>query len=160
MAALVLLVASLLARPAVAPVAQSGEGLSGRWMLVSAKPVRPGYDQFWLGTEVTLVHAAGVFEISRMAPQPERRARFVLGKESQNVYEVDGRRVIRDSRATFSKGLLLISTDTTTDDGKRWLSNILRWSLDPDGMLTVNDTEICGSGECPSIITVLRFRRQ
>jgi len=55
---------------------------------------------------------------------------------------------------------LLISTDTTTPDGRRWLSNILRWSLDPDGTLVVGDTEICGNGECPSIITALRYKRQ
>jgi hypothetical protein len=159
MAALVLLIASMLVGP-VPPPAQAGEGLTGRWVLVSAKPVRPAYDQFWLGTEASLVFTPETFEITRVNPAPERKARFILGKESQNVYEVDGRRIVRDSRATFSKGLLLISTDTTTEDGKRWLSNIMRWSLDPDGMLTVNDTEICGSGECPSIITVLRFKRQ
>lgn len=159
MAALVLLIASMLVGP-VLPPAQAGEGLTGQWVLVSAKPVRPGYDQFWLGVEARLVFTPETFEITRVSPAPERKARFILGKESQNVYEVDGRRVVRDSRATFSKGLLLISTDTTTEDGRRWLSNIMRWSLDADGMLTVNDTEICGSGECPSIITVLRFKRQ
>ena len=39
-------------------------------------------------------------------------------------------------------------------------SNILRWSLDADGTLVVGDTEICGKGDCPSVVTTLKFKRQ
>jgi hypothetical protein len=36
----------------------------------------------------------------------------------------------------------------------------LRWSLDPDGTLVVGDTEICGKGECPSVVTTLKFKKK
>jgi hypothetical protein len=143
-----------------APHGQSQPDLTGRWVLVSASPMRVGYDQFWLGTEASVVQTAQTFEIFRVGPPPERRARFVLGTESQNVYTLEGRRIVRDSRATYSADLLLISTDTTTEDGRRWLSNIMRWALDANGTLTVTDTEICGSGECPSVVTTLTFARK
>ena len=32
--------------------------------------------------------------------------------------------------------------------------------FDPDGTLVVGDTEICGKGECPSVVTTLKFKRQ
>ncbi len=82
------------------------------------------------------------------------------GTESRNEYVVSGQRLVRDSRATSSGGVLLISTDTSDADGQRWLSNILRWSLDVDGTLVIGDTEICGRGECPSVITTLKFKRK
>jgi hypothetical protein len=60
-----------------------------------------------------------------------------------------------------SKGTaLLISTDTTNHEGRRWLSNILRWTLEPDGSLTILDTEICGTGNCPSVLTTLTFKKR
>ena len=96
----------------------------------------------------------------RVSPPPQREARFTFGAESRNEYLVDGQKIVRDSRATLSRGTLLISTDTTPPDGQRWLSNILRWSLDADGTLVVGDTEICGKGECPSVVTTLKFKRQ
>jgi hypothetical protein len=140
--------------------AQPKPTFAGRWVLESAKPVRAGYEQFWLGTEATIEQTAEALEIVRANPLPERRASLRFGEESQNVYTVAGRTIQRDSRATLGAGFLLISTDTTTEDGRRWLSNIMRWALESDGTLTVTDTEICGSGECPSIITTLRFKRQ
>jgi hypothetical protein len=36
-------------------------------------------------------------------------------------------------------------TSTTNPDGLRHLSNIRRWSLDAEGTLVVEDTEICGA---------------
>jgi hypothetical protein len=97
---------------------------------------------------------------SRKPTPPLREARFTLGAESQNEYVVNGQKLVRDSRATLSRDTLLISTDTTPADGQRWLSNILRWSVDPDGTLIVGDTEICGKGECPSVVTTLKFKRK
>jgi hypothetical protein len=144
-------------------LAQSADGaghFAGRWILVDAKPVRPGYEQFWMGTEVVISQGAEAFEIVRVAPAPERRASFVLGKETRNAYVVDGKNLLRDSRATMRDGLLLISTDTTTDTEPRRRTNIMRWSIEPDGTLAINDTEMCGKGECPSIITNLRFRKK
>ena len=138
---------------------QSDAPFSGRWVLVAAKPTRPGYDQFWLGTEAVVAQTPTTIAITRVGPAPERRATFVLGKETQNVYTDGEQKVVRDSRATLRDGLLLISTETTTDTAPRRLSNIMRWSIDPDGTLTITDTEICGNGECPSIITTLRFKR-
>ena len=132
----------------------------GRWVLVGAKPTRPGYDQFWMGTEAVITQTATTFEISRVAPAPERAAKFVLGKEVRNSYVVNGQNVLRDSRVTLKDGLLLISTDTTTDTEPRRRTNIMRWSIEPDGTLAINDTEMCGKGECPSIITNLVFKRQ
>ena len=99
--------------------------------------------------------------VSRLSPAPQREARFTLDrKESRNEYVVNGQKVIRESRATLNGGTLLISTDTTIAEGQRYLSNILRWSLDANGMLVVGDTEICGKGECPSVITTLKFKRK
>ena len=140
--------------------AQSPASFAGGWVLESAKPLRPGYDQFWLGTEMRVTQSATTVDIARVAPAPERQAQFVLGKETHNVYVVNGATIQRDSRATLRDGLLLISTETTTDTAPRRLSNILRWALEPDGTLTVTDTEICGNGECPSIITTLRFKKK
>jgi len=139
---------------------QSAVSFSGRWVLVSISPERPGYEQFWLGVEATVTQTESTLLITRHGPPPEREARLTFGAESHNEYTVSGSKVVRDSRATLSRGTLLISTDTTAPDGQRWLSNILRWSLDPDGTLVIGDTEICGRGECPSVVTMLRFRRK
>jgi hypothetical protein len=132
---------------------------TGRWLLTSISPQRPDYDQFWFGTEATVVQTATTLVITRVGPPPAREARFTFGEESRNEYVVNGQKLVRDSRATLSRGTLLISTDTTPPDGQRWLSNILRWSLDADGTLTIGDTEICGKGECPSVVTTLKFRK-
>jgi hypothetical protein len=160
-----LLLAAMLCTPVVAdPAAATRARLpdfSGDWVLVSATPVRPGYEQFWLGTGATIRQDAATLSIARANPDPARTAVFALnGDESQNKYVVNGSPIIRDSRATWNGESLLISTDTTTADGYRWLSNILRWSLESDGTLVVGDTEICGKGECPSVITTLRFKRK
>ncbi len=133
---------------------------SGRWVLVSAAPVRPGYEQFWLGTEATITQTSSSLSIKRLAPLPQRDARFALdGEESRNEYVVNGQRLIRNSRATWNGNTLLISTDTALPDGQTYLSNILRWSLDGDGMLVIGDTEICGRGECPSLLTMVKFKK-
>jgi hypothetical protein len=140
---------------------QTAPSFSGHWVLTSIRPERPDYDQFWFGTEAQVTQEGTVLSISRLNPPPAREARFTLDrKESRNEYVVDGEKVIRDSRATSNAGSLLISTDTTNADGLRYLSNILRWSLDADGTLVVGDTEICGKGECPSVITTLRFKKK
>jgi hypothetical protein len=148
------------ARAQYARDATSSGNFAGRWVLVGAKPLRPGYEQFWMGTEATVTQTPETIEILQVAPTPERRARFVLGKETQNQYVVTGQKVQRDSRATLRDGLLLISTDTTTDTEPRRRTNIMRWAIEADGMLAITDTEMCGKGECPSIITNLRFKRQ
>ena len=140
---------------------QTGPSFSGHWVLESVRPERPGYEQFWFGTEAKVTQEGTNLAISRVNPPPTREAKFTLDrKESRNEYIVDGKNVIRDSRATFNGGSLLISTDTTNLDGLRYLSNILRWSLEPDGTLVVGDTEICGRGECPSVLTTLKFKRK
>jgi hypothetical protein len=133
---------------------------AGTWVLVDAKPARPGYDQFWMGTEVAITQTAETLETSRIAPGPPRTAKFVFGKETQNAYVVNGGKLVRDSRATLRDGLLLISTDTTTDTEPRRRTNIMRWSVESDGLLSITDTEMCGKGECPSIITNLRFKKK
>ena len=133
---------------------------SGRWVLVSATPVRPGYEQFWLGTEATITQTPSNLSIRRLTPLPQRDARFALdGDETQNEYVVNGQRLIRNSRATWNGNTLLISTDTALPDGQTYLSNILRWSLDADSMLVIGDTEICGRGECPSVLTTVKFKK-
>ena len=133
---------------------------AGTWVLVNFKPARPGYDQFWMGTEVAITQTAETIEVSRMAPEPLRTAKFVFGKETQNAYVVNGKKVLRDSRTTLRDGLLLISTDTTTDTEPRRRTNIMRWSVESDGLLSITDTEMCGKGECPSIITNLQFKKK
>jgi hypothetical protein len=133
---------------------------AGHWVLTSISPQRPNYDQFWFGSETTVTQTATTLVLTRVSPAPERKATFTFGTESRNEYVVNGQKVARDSRATLSRGTLLISTDTTGPDGQRWLSNILRWSLDPDGTLVVGDTEICGKGECPSVVTTLKFKKK
>jgi hypothetical protein len=138
---------------------QAPSTFAGHWVLTSISPERPGYDQFWLGTEAIVTQTATTLVITRVSPPP-RDGRFAFGVETRNEYEVDGRTIVRDSRATLSRGTLLISTDTVPPDGQRWMSNILRWSLDADGTLVIGDTEICGKGECPSVITTLRFKRR
>ena len=140
---------------------QSPANFSGHWVLASVNPERPAYDQFWLGTETTVTQDGTSLVVSRLSPAPRREARFTLDrKESRNEYVVNGQKVIRESRATLNGGTLLISTDTTIAEGQRYLSNILRWSLDANGLLLVADTEICGKGECPSVITTLRFKKK
>ena len=92
---------------------------SGRWVLVSATPSRPGYEQFWLGTEATITQTPSSLSVRRLTPLPQRDARFALdGDESQNEYVVNGQRLIRNSRATWNGNTLLISTDTTLPDGQ------------------------------------------
>ena len=139
--------------------AQRPLSFGGHWVLASISPQRPAYDQFWFGTEVLVTQTETTLAIRRLSPPPERDARFTFGAESHNEYLVNGQKLLRDSRATLSRETLLISTDTTPPDGQRWLSNILRWSLDPDGTLVVGDTEICGRGECPSVVTTLKFKK-
>jgi hypothetical protein len=139
---------------------QPPPSFSGHWVLTSVSPEREGYDNFWLGREATIAQDAARMTITRVDPAPQREAAFNFGRESRNEYVFNGQRQIRDSRTSIGGGSLLISTDTTTPDGQRWLSNISRWSLDPDGTLIVGDTEICGRGECPSVITTLKFTRK
>jgi hypothetical protein len=159
--AIVLLCGSIAAVAEHAAGLRQSAGFSGDWVLTSISPERPGYDNFWLGTEATVQHDGASLAITRVNPAPRRDAKFTLnGDESRNEYVVGGLKIVRDSRATLSRGTLLISTDTTNADGLRWLSNISRWSLDADGTLVVGDTEICGKGECPSVITTLKFKRK
>jgi hypothetical protein len=140
---------------------QSPSNFSGHWVLASVKPERPAYDQFWFGTETSVTQDGTTLVVSRLSPAPQREARFTLDrKESRNEYVVNGQKVIRESRATLNGATLLISTDTTIGEGQRYLSNILRWSLDANGLLVVADTEICGKGECPSVLTTLRFKKK
>jgi hypothetical protein len=152
--------ATVIVAAGVAAGTQAPRSFAGHWVLTSISPQRPAYDQFWFGTEARVTQTETTLVITRVSPPPEREARFTFGDESHNEYVVNGQRLVRDSRATLSRDTLLISTDTTPPDGQRWLSNILRWSLDPDGTLVVGDTEICGKGECPSVVTTLRFKRK
>ena len=158
-ALLVLLMCTVSAGPGVRQSTQAPPPFAGHWVLTSITPHRPAYDQFWFGTEARVTQTGTTLVITRVSP-PGREARFTFNAESRNEYLVDGQKIIRDSRATLSRGTLLISTDTVPPDGQRWLSNILRWSLDDDGTLVVGDTEICGKGECPSVVTTLKFKRQ
>ena len=144
----------------VAAATQAAPSFAGQWVLTSISPQRPAYDQFWFGTEARVTQTETTLVITRLGPPPQREARFTFGAESHNEYVVNGQKLVRDSRATLSRDTLLISTDTTPPDGQRWLSNILRWSLDPDGTLVVGDTEICGKGECPSVVTTLKFKKK
>jgi len=139
---------------------QPPPSFGGNWVLTSMSPQRQAYDQFWFGTEVLVTQTETTLVITRVSPPPQREARFTFGTESRNEYVVNGQKVVRESRATLSRDTLLISTDTTPPDGQRWLSNILRWSLEPDGTLVVGDTEICGKGECPSVVTTLKFKKK
>ena len=139
---------------------QAPGSFAGHWVLTSVSPQRPAYDQFWFGTEARVTQTETTLVITRVSPPPQREARFTFGAESRNEYVVNGQKLVRDSRATLSRDTLLISTDTAPPDSERWLSNILRWSLDPDGTLVVGDTEICGKGECPSVVTTLKFKRK
>jgi hypothetical protein len=138
---------------------QAPPSFAGHWVVTSISPQRPVYDQFWFGTEALVTQTETRLVITRMNPPPRREAQFTFGGESRNEYIVNGQKLVRDSRATLSHDTLLISTDTTPPDGERWLSNILRWSLDRDGTLVVGDTEICGKGECPSVVTTLKFKK-
>ena len=159
-AALLLLVCTVSAGAGGRPGIQAPSAFAGHWVLTSIAPQRPAYDQFWLGTEARVTQTATALVITRVSPPPQREARFAFNAESRNEYSVDGQQIVRESRATLSRGTLLISTDTVPPDGQRWLSNILRCSLDDDGTLVVGDTEICGKGECPSVVTTLKFKRQ
>ena len=144
----------------IAAGTQASPSFAGHWVLVSMSPQRQAYDQFWFGTEAVVTQTETTLVIQRVSPSPQRQARFTFGAESRNEYDVSGQKLVRQSRATLSRDTLLISTDTTPQNGQRWLSNILRWSLDPDGTLVVGDTEICGKGECPSVVTTLKFKRK
>ena len=158
-ALLVFLMCTLSALAGVRQGIQAPPVFAGHWVLTSITPQRPGYEQFWFGAEARVTQTETTLVITRVSP-PQREARFTFNAESRNEYGVDGQKIVRESRVTLSRGTLLISTDTVPPDGQRWLSNILRWSLDADGTLVVGDTEICGKGECPSVVTTLRFKRQ
>ena len=153
--------ATLASTGALAGSGQPPSGFSGQWGLESVSPERSGYEQFWLGTEARVAHDASGLTITRLSPAPQREAKFRFDvAENRNEYVVNGQPVVRISRATSSAGALLISTDTLDKDGQRWLSNILRWSFDANGALVVGDTEICGRGECPSVVTTVKFSRK
>jgi hypothetical protein len=158
--ALVFVVSAVAATAGGTPENQASPAFAGHWLLIAVSPQREAYDQFWFGTEARVTQTDTTLVIRRVSPPPQREARFTFGAENRNEYLVDGQKIVRDSRATLSRGTLLISTDTTPPEGQRWLSNILRGSLDADGTLVVGDTEICGKGECPSVVTTLRFKRQ
>src|SRR5262245_6945030 len=158
-AALVVLLCTMSAAAGGRSGTQAPPAFAGHWVLTSITPQRPAYDQFWFGTEARVAQTETTLVITRLSP-PQREARFTFNAESRNEYGADSQKSVRESRATLSRGTLLISTDTVPPDGQRWLSNILRWSLDPDGTLVVGDTEICGKGECPSVVTTLKFKRQ
>ena len=158
-----LLLAALVASlgPGMAAGVPRATDFSGRWTLVSATPARAGVDAFWLGTDARVTQTATTVTIDRLDPSPTRQAIFHVdgpGMESENVFTIDGVRQVKTSRVTLGT-TLLISTETTTPDGRRWLTHINRWSLDSAGDLLVTDTVICGSGECPSIVTNLKFRK-
>ena len=128
------LTVGLAARPS-----QATANFWGEWVLRGGQAC-PSWDSISLGSAPRQRSrtTARSSEVVRVSPEPAREARFDLGGgESHNVYTVGGQRITRDSRVTSKGTSLLISTDTTTPDGKRWLSNILRWSLESDG--TVND---------------------
>ena len=144
-----------------AGTAPAPTNFAGRWVLASASPARPGFDAFWLGTEAVVTQIGTTVTITRVSPAPERKATFTVegpGTENENIFTIGGVRHIKTSRATLGT-TFLISTETTLPDGKQWLSHINRWSMDPGGDLLVTDTVICGSGECPSIVTNLRYRK-
>lgn len=143
-------------------VAQTPTNFAGRWVLASASPARPGFDAFWLGTEAVVTQTPTSITIERIAPAPERKGVFKIdgpGTENENVFTIDQVRHVKTSRVTLGQ-TLLISTETTLPDGKQWLSHINRWSMDANGDLVVTDTVICGSGECPSIVTTVRYKKQ
>jgi hypothetical protein len=120
---------------AVTAATQPSRSFAGHWVLTSISPQRQGYDQFWFGTEAMVTQTERTLVITRLSPPPQRDARFTIGAESRNEYAVNGQSLVRESRVTLSRDTLLISTDTAPQDGQRWLSNILRWSLDPNGTL-------------------------
>lgn len=159
--ALLLLCASVAAANGRAMLGQTPEGFSGHWVLASINPERPGYSHFLLGTESIVQQDAGSVTITRVSPPPRRELKFIFkGDETRSEHLANDQKFLRDSRATLGRGTLLISTDTTNAKGERWLSNISRWSIEPDGTLVVGDTEICGRGECPSVVTTLKFKRK
>src|SRR3954463_14210124 len=93
----------------VAAGSQAPGSFDGYWVLTSISPQRPAYDQFWLGTEARVTQTETTLVIMRMSPQPQREARFTFGAENQNEYVVNEQKLVRDSRATLSRGTLLIS---------------------------------------------------
>jgi len=151
---------ALIGAAAVVAATQPSRSFAGHWVLTSISPQRQVYDQFWFGTEAVIAQSETTLVITRVSPPPQREARFTFGSVSRNEYDVAGQKLVRESRATLSRETLLISTDTAPPAGERWLSNILRCSLDPDGTLVVGDTAICGRGECPSVVTTLKFKRK
>jgi len=99
------------------------------------------------------------FARRRIADLMDSREPQLLAGIVSDLRVVNGQRLVRNSRATWNGSTLLISTDTALPEGQTYLSNILRWSLDADGMLVIGDTEICGRGECPSVLTTVKFKK-
>lgn len=98
--AVLLAAAPMIAAGGTVGSAQPDPDFSGRWALVSVRPDRTGFDQFWLDTEAVVTHTASSLEIARVGPTPARVARFLLdGSESRNVYTVGGQRLERDAVA-------------------------------------------------------------
>jgi hypothetical protein len=132
---------------------------SGRWVFVSAAPVRPGYEQFWLGTEATITQTPSSLSIRRLTPLPQRDARFTLdGDES--------RKSRRERPAAHQKFTGNMERQHAAHQHRHGASGRPdlplqhpAWSLDADGMLVIGDTEICGRGECPSVLTTVKFKK-
>jgi len=103
----------------VATLAQAPPSFAGHWVLTSISPQRTAYDQFWFGTEARVTQTETTLVITRVSPPPQCEGRFTFGAESHNEYIVNGQKLVRDSRATLSRGTLLISTDTTPPEGER-----------------------------------------
>ena len=94
----------------VATLAQAPPSFAGHWVLTSISPQRAAYDQFWFGTEARVTQTETTLVITRVSPPPQREARFTFGAESHNEYIVNGQKLVRDSRATLSRGTLLTET--------------------------------------------------
>src|SRR6188474_2952652 len=98
-ALLVFLMCTLSALAGVRQGIQAPPVFAGHWVLTSITPQRPGYEQFWFGTEARVTQTETTLVITRVSP-PQREARFTFNAESHNEYGVDGQKIVRESRAT------------------------------------------------------------
>ena len=111
------LTVGLAARPS-----QATANFSGQWELVAAKPARPGYDQFWFGTEAKVTHDGAKLEVVRVAPDPTREARFDVGgrREPQRLH---GRRPAhREGLTRDVKGHITAHQHRHHDTGRQALA--------------------------------------
>ena len=125
--------------------AQEKPNFTGRWVVAS-----PAADA---GQEETVTQAAATLTTGHASEGHGHRSVYKLdGTESRNVLVSHGADIVTLSKASWSGNQLIITSDTTYPDGRKWQTKAV-WSLDGEGRRVVDFTE---SGMTPTPTTTRR----